>query len=250
MLQLAALKKLLLIQAKLSLREPIGVFFTLFFAPLFLVMVASIFGNEPNPMLGGRRHLELRLPAYAAIVVSILGLIGVAVETTTRRAAGVLRRFRATPLRPFTYMVGDVLSYFVMALLGIALLFLLGTLVYRIPFTGNPLALLAGILLSIAAFLALGYVLASVAPNPQAATILGNVLLFPMMTLSGITVPLELMPETVQTVARFIPLTHVVTLLQGLWFGEPFSQHLTEVAVLVGVLVLSTMLAVRIFRWE
>ncbi len=71
-----------------------------------------------------------------------------------------------------------------------------------------------------------------------------------MMMLSGITLPLEMMPETVRKVAGFIPLTHVTTLLRGLWFGNPVSQHMTEIVALAVILVVGMVVAARTFRWE
>ncbi|WKZ36774.1 MAG: ABC transporter permease [Anaerolineales bacterium] len=250
MIQIRALQKLVIAQVRLSLRDPMGVFFILLFAPLLLIFMGFIFGNEPDPMSGGRGALDVFLPSYAAIVIAVVGLMSVSVETTGRREAGVLRRFRATPLRPLTYILGDVLTHFAMTILGIFLLFLLGVTVYKVRFDGSPLPLIMGICLSTAAFISLGFVLASLAPNPRTATIIGNVLLFPMMALSGTTFPLELMPEAVRNTSRFVPMTHVVTLLRGLWFGETFGEHLMEVAVLGGIIIMGTIIATWTFRWE
>jgi len=71
-----------------------------------------------------------------------------------------------------------------------------------------------------------------------------------MMFLSGATIPLEVLPATVRELARFIPLTYVVTLLRGLWVGEAWSKHLTEVVVLVGLLIVGTAISAKTFRWE
>jgi ABC-2 type transport system permease protein len=250
MFQRNAIQKLLVTQTKLYLREPMAVFFTLLLAPLLLIVMGFIFGNEPIPMFNDRGHLDVHVPAYAAIVIGVVGITAVPIETSARRENGVLRRFRAPPLRPLTYLVSDVLVYFAMVLLGVTLLFVLGIGVYRVQFSGNPLALLGGICLSAAAFLALGYVIASLAPNVRIATVVGNVLFIPMMMLSGITLPLEMMPDTVRTVSQFIPLTHVVTLLRGLWFGEPFSQHVTELVVLGSIMLVGTFVSIWTFRWE
>jgi len=250
MYQIRALRKLTIVQTKLYLREPVSVFFTLLFAPLMLIMMGFVFGNSPESMFGGRGQLENNVPAYAAIIIGVVGLITVPIGTAGRREAGLLRRFRATPLRPLTYFTSDVLVYFAMTMLGILLLFLLGKIAYDVQFKGNLLMMIAGICLSAFAFLSMGYVLAGVAPNARVAAVIGNVLFFPMMFLSGTTLPLEVMPEAVRNVSRFIPLTHVVTLLRGLWFGESLSEHLVEIAVLGGVLVVGTIIATRAFRWE
>lgn len=245
-----ALKKLVIVQTKLYLREPIGVFFSLLFAPLLLILMGFIFGNDPVPMFGGRGQLDVNVPAYAAIVIGVVGLMTLPIETSSRREAGVLRRFRATPLRPIIYMAGDVLVYFMMTVLGILLLFLLGRTVYKVQFDGSLFILTTGICLSAGAFLALGYVLSSFAPSTRVVTVVGNVLFVLMMILSGTTLPLEMMPTAVLQVSRFVPLTHVVTLLRGLWFGESYGEHLIEVAVLGGILVAGTIIAARTFRWE
>jgi len=248
--KLRALGRLFVVEARLFLREPIGVFFTLLMAPLLLVLMGFIFGNEPDPMLGGRGALDVGVPGYAAMVIAIVGFMGAAVETSTRRETGVLRRFRATPLKPITYIVADVLVYFAMTILGVSLLLLLATTVYGVRFEGNVLSLFVGICLSTSAFLSLGYVLAGLAPNGRVAILVGNVLLYPMLVLSGAVVPVQVMPETVQDVARFIPLTHAVRLLRGIWAGGAFGDHVTEIAVLAGLIVLGTALAAWTFRWE
>lgn len=61
---------------------------------------------------------------------------------------------------------------------------------------------------------------------------------------------LEGLPQSVRSVSRFIPLTHVVTLMRGLWAGESWGKHLTEAAVLGGVLLVGMLLSARFFRWE
>ena len=250
MSQLAALRKWVVIQAKLYLREPVGVFFTLPFAPLLLVLMSLVFGNEPVAMFNGRGPLDVTVPTFAAIIVGLVGMMALPIETASRRESGALRRFRATPLRPLIYIIGDVLVYFFMVLLGVALLFLVGIGVYHVQFEGRVLSLLAGVSLSALAFLALGYVLASLVPNAQVAAAVGNALYIPMTFLSGISVPLEVMPDAVRSVARFVPLTSVVTLLRGLWFGDSFGDHVFEVAMLGGILVVGTVVAAWIFRWE
>ena len=250
MFHITAVRKLIWVQTKLYLREPLGLFFTLLFAPFLLLMIGAIFGNDPVPEFGGQRHLDMRTPTYAAIVIGVVGLIGIPVDTVGRREMGTLRRFRATPLRPLTYIAADVSVNFAMVMLGILLLFLVSRLAYQVQFSGNLFLLLAGICVSTLAFLALGYLLASLLPTAAAATVVGNVLIIPMLFLSGITVPLEVMPETVQNISRFIPLTCVATLLRGLWFGEPVSSYFFEVAILGGTLVVATVLAAWRFRWE
>jgi ABC-2 type transport system permease protein len=242
--------KLTLTLAKLYLRDPVGAFFTLAFAPLFVVLLGAISGNDPNPLLGGLGYLDANLPAYAAIVVGMVGLLTVPIGTVTRRESGVLRRFMATPLRPLTYLAADVSVYLVMTLLGIVLAFLTGMIGFGVRFQGDMLGVMAGTGLGTLAFMALGYALAGLIPTTQVAQVVGNILAFPLLALSGATVPLEVLPPAAQNIARFFPLTHLVNLLRGLWLGEGWQRHVTETVVLTGMLLAGAALAAWVFRWE
>jgi ABC-2 type transport system permease protein len=87
-------------------------------------------------------------------------------------------------------------------------------------------------------------------PTARTAQVVGMVVLYPMLFLSGAGFPRELLPDAILKISTFLPLTYVVTLLSGLWIGDPWSQHLTEVVVLAGMLVLGLIISVKTFRWE
>jgi ABC-2 type transport system permease protein len=244
------LRKLTLVQAKLYLREPMSAFFTLLFGPSLLLLLGFIFGNEPSVETGGLGYLDQSVPGYMAVIISIVGLTAVPITSAMRRETGVLRRFSAAPLRPLTYFLTDVLVPFLMTLLGILLLVLVGTVVFHVRFAGNLLSLLAGISLGAFAFFSLGYALAGLVPNARAVVVIGNVVLYPLMIFSGSVVPLEVMPETVRAISRFLPLTHLVALLRGLWSGLGWGDFLTEAAVLAGVAIVGTLIVAWTFRWE
>ena len=76
------------------------------------------------------------------------------------------------------------------------------------------------------------------------------VIFFPMMFLSGAGMPLQLLPESLRKVSDFLPLSYVVRLIQGLWFGELWRDLWLPVLVLIGILVLATAAAAKMFRWE
>ncbi|NTU55585.1 MAG: ABC transporter permease, partial [Anaerolineales bacterium] len=111
-------------------------------------------------------------------------------------------------------------------------------------------SVLGGFVLSSLSFFGLGFILASVLRTARTAQIVGMVLLYPMLFLSGAGFPRELLPETIKKVSTFLPLTYVVNLLRGLWIGEAWSQHITEVIVLVVMLVVGVIISAKMFRWE
>jgi len=244
------LKELTLVGIRLYLREPMAAFFTLVFGPMILLLFALIYGNEPTPFFGGYGMVDVSVPAYAGMIIASVGLLGIGINTAAQREYGVLRRYQATPMHPLTYLGADVLVSFLLTLLGFLILIAEGKLIWHLRFDGNPLSVLAGFTLSALAFFALGYLIASLSPTARVAQVAGMVLFYPMLFLSGATIPLEVLPENVLRWSRFLPLTHVVTLMRGLWAGEGWGQHLMEVGLLVGMLVIGAPLSARLFRWE
>jgi ABC-2 type transport system permease protein len=71
-----------------------------------------------------------------------------------------------------------------------------------------------------------------------------------MLAVSGLFVPTAGLPASVQPVAEVLPLTFAVSLLRGIWIGEGWVAHLSDVGVLVGIFVVCTALSTRVFRWE
>jgi ABC-2 type transport system permease protein len=87
-------------------------------------------------------------------------------------------------------------------------------------------------------------------PTARTAQIVAMVLLYPMLILYDAACPREPMPATVQKFSAFIPLTYVVNLLRGLWSGQPWGNHLLDVGVLAGMLLLGIIVSVKTFSWE
>ena len=244
------LMQLTIMNFKLYLREPIATFFTLAFPPLLVLLFGAMYGNDPSSLYGGYGTMDITMPAYTALILGTIGLLGVPITTSGYREQGVLRRFRATPMRPLTYIIADLLTNLTMTLLGMVILIGVGWALYKIRFEGQVLSVFVAVVFSGLTMFAVGYLIASLAPGARTAQVIGMVIFYPMMFLSGASIPLEVMPEGVRRISDFLPLTHVVTLLRGLWFGEGWGEHLTEVITLGGILVVGAGLAARFFRWE
>ena len=243
--------KLAWVQAKLFVREPSALFFTLVFPTLLLIVFGFIFGNEPLTQWGLEvGYIDIQVPALAAIIIGSLGLIGIPIATASERELGVLRRYRATPMRPLTFIVAQVAVQLAVCLIGMALLVGLGLVFYGLRFHGSPAAVLAAFLLSALAFFACGYLIASLSPTARVAQTVGMALFFPLMFLSGAAMPRQIMPERVRAFTDWLPLTQVVEFLQGLWQGGRFADHGGELAWLVAMLLVGTAVSVRFFRWE
>ena len=237
-------------EIKLFLREPIGAFFTLLFPLMMLFLFGSIYGNQPQAMFNGYGSVDVSVPAYTAMIIATTGIMGINTTMASYREKGILRRLRVSPLRPGLILAGQLVVIMLMTVAGMALLVLAGRLVYDMRFEGNILSVIPAFLLGSLSFFSLGFVLASLMPNARTAQVVGMAVLYPMLFLSGAGLPLEILPEGLRDFSKFLPLTHVVTLLRGLWFGGSWSQHTTELWVLLGVMILGVGISSLAFRWE
>ena len=244
------MSRLSIVEMKLFLREPFLGFFTLVFPLLMLFSFGTAFGNEPNDYFGGHGMVDISVPAYAAIIIAMTAFLSLAIGLATYRERGVLRRLQVTPLRPYAVFVSQVFVLLLMTAASVALLVACARFVYGMRFQGDVISVLAAFVLSCFSFFSLGFVLAGLAPTTRTAQIIGMVAFYPMIFLSGATMPLESMSEGMRHYARILPLTHVVTLLRGLWVGEAWGQHVTEVIVLVAILVVGVVISAFTFRWE
>jgi len=247
---LKSLLRLTAVQMKLYLREPMASFFTLIYPTMLLLILGFIWGNEPNPGFGGLGFVDSMLPAYLGLVLVTVGLMGLPIATAEDREKGVLRRFHSTPLSPAVYLFSNVFVYYLMSLAGVTLLFLTGKLAYNASFEGNIFSVLAAFTLSALSIFSFGYMIASLAPTARTAQVIGMVFAFLMMFLGGAVFPLEVLPEKVINICKFIPLYHVVILIKGLWHGGSWSDYWLNIIVIIGVLIVGVGISVKTFRWE
>lgn len=243
-----ALYKMTQVEAKLFMREPAGVFFTLAFPVMILLLFAGIFGNEPVPGMPGVRSVDVQAPGYATMVIGTVALIGLPVTLASYRQQGILRRMRATPLHPWTILVAQVIVNLVMTILGIALLLAVARFIYGMSLPDAPVSVTLAFIFASLSFFALGFVLAGVLRTVRTAQIVGQVIYFPMLFLSGAILPREMFPDLIKRISDFLPLTYVVNLVQELWLKG--TWNLTALAVLSGLLIVAALVSTRTFRWE
>ena len=235
-------------ELKLTLREPMGAFFTLVFPILLLVVFGSIFGNEPSNFLGGYGSVDLSVPGYIGMIVGTVGMLGIPITLATYRENGILRRYRATPIQPGVVLWSQVAVNVLMTLIGIGLLVTVALLFYDLRIPTATFAIIPAIFIAGFSFFAVGFVMAGVLPTPRTAQAVGMALFYPMLFLSGAAMPRHIMPEGVQRISEFLPLTHVVILLEDLWLNG--TWNLVSLTVVVGLLVVGLIISRRTFQWE
>jgi ABC-2 type transport system permease protein len=243
--------KLTWLEIKIFLREPMGAFGSIFFPVLVFVGLGRFLGGRfPSSSASVAGFVRVGLPVLASVLIALSGVLSLVTIISIYREGGILRRLRATPLRPQTILTAHVLVKLALTLVTMALMVAAGKRYYpvsvNIPVFGFAIALL----ISTWSILSIGFLIASIVPTARFAQPIGAAILYPMLALCGLFVPLDSLPPGLHAVARVLPLTYAVSLLQGIWKGEPWSAHIGDVAALVVIFAICTALSAKVFRWE
>src|SRR5215510_14851323 len=164
--------KLTWIEIKVFMREPLGAFGTIVVPVLVFVVLGRIAGGAiAVRAITVGNLVRVALPVFASILITISAVLSLVTIITIYREGGILKRLRATPLRPTTILTAHV--------------------VVKLLLTAVPL-------LSTWSILSIGFVIASVVPTARFAQPIGAAVMYAMVGFSGLFVPIEAMPPAMR----------------------------------------------------
>jgi len=239
--------KLTSTELRLFRREPTAMFFTFIVPVFFLFLVMEVFiADAPGEII-----INDVTPRVMILVIASTAIFGVPATIVSYRKIKFFKRLKGSPVKPLTILGSFALANFIATLLGIALLAVVAMLVYGASLAGSLLSFLAGFVLAFLSLAAIFLFIPAVARSERTAITISQVIFFPMMFFSGAFIPLDRLPDWIaRYISPFLPMTHAVELMQGLWLGTPFSDLTREVFILLGVLCVGLVIAARTFRWE
>jgi ABC-2 type transport system permease protein len=254
---LKGLWKLTWIETKVFVREPMGVVGSLVVPVIIFLIFGRMFGagargaDQLTASLGSSRSATpFNVTILAAVLIAVGSVQSLIAIIAIYREGGILKRLRATPLSPVTILGAHVVVKLVFTVASLALLVLAGRRVFPGAMEVNLVSFTAALLLGTLSILTLGFVLASLVPTARFAQPLGAVILYPMVSLSGLFFPVAVLPAWLRAVAYLLPTTHAVALLQGVWDGSGWAAHRGDVAMLIVLGAAFSALSAKVFRWE
>jgi ABC-2 type transport system permease protein len=250
-MMLRGLWKLTWIEMKIFLREPLGAIGTIAVPVLIFVVLGRVaklrFGAPPS---SGSGLSGADLPVLVALLISISAVLSLVTIISIYREGGILKRLRATPLRPQTILSAHVIVKLLFTAATLALMFLAGKRYFppgaHVPWFSFTIALL----ICTWSVLSIGFVIASIVPTARFAQPIGAIVLYPMIAFSGLFVHVLDLPPVLRFVAQAMPLSYAVHLLEGIWNGDTWLAHLGDVGALAGFFLLFTAISAKVFRWE
>ncbi|KAA0237616.1 ABC transporter permease [bacterium] len=249
-----ATPKLTWIEMKLFFREPMALIFSFAFPFFVMFILAGVFGNEIDTedpesleVWRGVGPADYYVPAYVGIVMASMGLISLPLRLATYRERGVLRRFRAAGFPAGAIIISQVAVALGIAAVGAIAITVSSTLFYGTQAPEMPLATLGAWLLGAGAFAAIGIFLGAILPTARTAQGGGLILFFMMMFISGGGPPRGVLTTSMRTLSDFLPLTHVVLMLQETWLGYGWDTRASLITV--AFFVCTAAAGLFRFRW-
>jgi hypothetical protein len=226
----------------LTLRNRMALFFSYIF-PLIFFGAAGMGGGGGNPLQVVGMVLGLGVLGG--------GLMGVGMRAVQDREQNILRRFKVAPIGPGEIIVSGMVTALALQLPNIIFIVVLAHRFLGAPWPTQPGSLLIFVSLGLLAFASLGGIIAALVNSFQEGMLLTQLFYFPMLFLSGITIPILAFPLWLQTVAQFIPATYFNNGLQPILRGrETLFDNFASVGALALTAAVGTLLAVKLFRWE
>jgi ABC-2 type transport system permease protein len=246
---LRGLFRLTWLEIKIFLREPLGAIGTMLIPVVIYLVLGRLFSRGPG-VPAGVPFMYYDLPTLAAVMIAINAVLSLVTIIAIYRESGILKRLRATPLRPWTILTAHVLAKLAFTAATLLLMVLAGKRYFPVGLHIPLVSFTAALLLATWSILTIGFVIASVVRTARFAQPLAAVVFYPMLALCGLFFPIAALPPAARALAAAVPLTYVVSLLKGILMGESWRAHATDVGALVVVFVLCIALSSRVFRWE
>jgi ABC-2 type transport system permease protein len=226
--------------------------------------VLRALADMPKPVRRGVRRTDARLlevqteynperrtpvqivPALIGVILNITMVIFTAIALVRERERGNLELLITTPVKSVELMIGKLSPYVLVGLVQTTIILITGVLLFDVPVNGSLWHLYAGASLFIAASLALGLLISTLAQTQFQAMQMGFLTMLPSILLSGFVFPFAGMPEVVQWLAQILPLTHFNDIVRGVVLrgaslavlGEPLLKLSILVVVAIGLAAL------------
>jgi ABC-2 type transport system permease protein len=230
------------LERKLFWRNPSAAFFNFILPLLLLLLVASVFAGEQD-------ELRVLIPGIAGMSVMATTFNALVFNVTFLREEGILKRVRGTPIPTASYLGGLIGSAVANAFVTVAIVIVIGNLVYDVDWPKEPLTLVAFTALGVVCFAALGIAFSHAIPNVDSVPAYQNAVFLPLIFISGVFYSAEDLPPALEAIAEALPLKHVIDGLSAGIVGAQVNEA-AAAAVAGAWALLGAFLAVRFFRWD
>jgi ABC-2 type transport system permease protein len=196
-----------------------------------------------NPDLRSRWFF---VPGIIGSLTLVLVVTLTAFAVVREREIGTLEQIMVTPIRPYEFILGKTLPFFLIGLFDVSLIASVGSFWFEVPFRGHILVLFAGAVLFLLCMLGAGLLISTVSSTQQQAMVTSFFFIMPAVTFSGFGFPISTMPQWLQYLTYLNPLRYFLvvlrgTFLKGIGIGILWPQMLAMAGLGAGLLMIAVL---------
>jgi len=209
-----------------------------------------IIGVDPTSVNNqATKYIDFLIPGLIGFSILVSPMFSLVNVSSEYKKTKLFKELSLTPITKMEWLAAKVLWYIILSAASFALMVAVGVLafgahivltVWLIPF------LILGPML----FASLGMLVGTLAKSSDTASVIGNVITFPMMFLSGTFFPISLMPMYLRTIAHILPLYYVIEGLNAVMIYSNYAQVATDLIVVTVITIIIFMAAARVFKWR
>jgi len=209
-----------------------------------------VIGIDPaNLRAGEPKYIDFLVPGLIGFSILVSPMFSMVSISSEYKKHKLFKQMSLTPLTKLEWLASKVLFYVLLSAFSFLLMVAVGVFVFGANITLS-VWLIPFLILGPMLFCSLGMLVGTVTKSIESASVLGNIITFPMMFLSGTFFPISMMPEYLRTVAHGLPLFYVIEGLNNVMTYDNITSALIDIAVVTVITVIVFLAAAKLFKWR
>jgi ABC-2 type transport system permease protein len=237
------------IEGKLALRGIDGVFFGIFMPVGISILIGMICGNQPAYAGATHSYIQENIPALITVGICATAFMGIPLGIADYRDKKILKHYFVTPVSPTIILLVQVVINMITAVISSLSVLLVMKIFFGYEMKGNAVAFIFAYFLVMASMYGFGMLIASLCRRVKEANLICTLVYFPMLFLSGATIPFSILPKPLQYFSNILPLSQGIKLLKGYALGIEMSLTIPLLVMVISTVITVT-LSIKLFKWE
>jgi len=238
------------IEGKLAMRCPDSIFFGICMPVGIMILIGMIAGQKPAFAGADYTFLQSSFGALITVGICATAFMGLPLSISDYRDKKILKHFFVTPVSPLMLLLVQVMIDVIISLISAILVAMVSIFLFGYTMEGSVIKFVGAYFLVMLSMFSLGMLIASVCKSIKVANVVCSVVYFPMLFLSGATIPYELFPKILQRVADILPLTQGIKLLKEFSMGTSVDNLMVPIVVMVITTIIGVVGSKMTFKWE
>lgn len=213
------------------------------------LLMAMISGNKPAFEGTSYTYLQENIPAIITVGICATAFMGIPLGIADYRDKKILKHYFVTPVSPSIILSVQVVINMITAIISSLTVFITMKIFFQYQITGSLFKFIGAYFLVMASMYGFGMLIASLCKSLKSANLVCTIVYFPMLFLSGATIPFSILPSGLQKTSNVLPLTQGIKLLKGYALGIETSLTVPLLVMVISFLI-TVSLSIKLFRWE